>query len=152
MLLKRTLYCVVGPSNNRFCINIILLYYSNCWLIFRIRTFRFHCILVFTFQTSLFSVLLSMSRQAAVHSSRLRYSHPSLGLPPCFHRLHEPHSSCIHTSGCPCLPWHCQPHLVEVRYGGCPSCLSRSSRIRLARYRFPSTSPSLHSQCLTSNL
>ena len=44
-----------------------------------------------------------MSRQAAVHSSRLRYSHPSLELPPCSHRLHEPRSSCIHTIGCPCL-------------------------------------------------
>ena len=44
-----------------------------------------------------------MSRQAVVHSSRLRYSHPSLELPPCFHRLHELRSSCIHTIGCPCL-------------------------------------------------
>ena len=44
-----------------------------------------------------------MSKLAAVHSSRLRYSHPNLELPPCFHRLHEPRSSCIHTSGCPCL-------------------------------------------------
>ena len=44
-----------------------------------------------------------MSRQAVVHSSRLRYSHPSPELPPCFHRLHVPRSSCIHTSGCPCL-------------------------------------------------
>ena len=43
-----------------------------------------------------------MSKQEAVHSSRLRYSHPSLELPPCFHRLHEPRSSCIHTNGCPC--------------------------------------------------
>ena len=90
-----------------------------------------------------------MSKLAVVHSSRLRYSHPSLEPPPCFHRLHEPHSSCIHTIGCPCLPWHCQPHPVEARYGGCPSYLNRSSRTRLARYRFPSTSPSRHSQCLT---
>ena len=44
-----------------------------------------------------------MNRQAVVHSSRLRYSLPSLELLPCFHRLHEPRSSCIHTSGCPCL-------------------------------------------------
>ena len=44
-----------------------------------------------------------MSKLAAVHSSRLRYSHPSLELPPCFHRLHVPRSSCIHTIGCPCL-------------------------------------------------
>ena len=44
-----------------------------------------------------------MSIQAVVHSSRLRYSHSSLELLPCFHWLHEPHSSCIHTSGCPCL-------------------------------------------------
>lgn len=90
-----------------------------------------------------------MSRPAVVHSSRLRYSHPSLELPPCFHRLHEPRSSCIHTSGCPCLPWHCHYHLVVAGYGGCPSCLSRSSQTRLARYRFPSTSPSRHSRCQT---
>ena len=44
-----------------------------------------------------------MSKQVAVHSSRLRYSHPSPELPPCFHRLHELRSSCIHTIGCPCL-------------------------------------------------
>ena len=44
-----------------------------------------------------------MSKQAAVHSSRLQYSHPSLELLPYFHRLHEPRSSCIHTSGYPCL-------------------------------------------------
>ena len=44
-----------------------------------------------------------MSKQAVVHSSRLLYSHPGLELPPCFHRLHEPRSSCIHTNGCPCL-------------------------------------------------
>ena len=44
-----------------------------------------------------------MSKQAVVHSSRLRYSHPSLELPPYFHRQHGPRSSCIHTSGCPCL-------------------------------------------------
>ena len=44
-----------------------------------------------------------MSRQAVVHASRLRYSHPSLEPPPCFHRLHEPRSSCIHTIGYPCL-------------------------------------------------
>ena len=91
-----------------------------------------------------------MSKQAVVHSSRLRYSHPSLELLLCFHRLHELRSSCIHTSECPCLPWHCQPHPVEARYGGCPSCLSRSSQTRLARYRFPSTSPLRHSQCLSS--
>ena len=92
-----------------------------------------------------------MSKQAVVRASRLRYSHPILELPPCFHRLHEPRSSCIHTNGCPCLPWHCQPHPVEVRYGGCPNCLGRSSQTRLARYRFPSTSPSRHSQCLSSH-
>ena len=91
-----------------------------------------------------------MSKQAVVHSSQLRYSHPNLELPPCFHRLHELRSSCIHTIGCPCQPWHCQPHLVEAGYGGCPSCLSRSSQTRLARYRFPSTSPLRHSQCLSS--
>ena len=44
-----------------------------------------------------------MSKQATVHSSLLRYSHPSLELLLCFHRLHEPRSSCIHTIGCPCL-------------------------------------------------
>ena len=44
-----------------------------------------------------------MSRQAVVHSSRLRYSHPSLELPPFFHRLHEPRCFCIHTIGYPCL-------------------------------------------------
>ena len=93
-----------------------------------------------------------MSKQAVAHSSRLRYSHPSLELLLCFHRLHVPRSSCIHTSGCPCLPWHCQPHLVEARYGGCPSCLSCSSQTRLAGYRFPSTSPSRHSQCLKNNV
>ena len=91
-----------------------------------------------------------MSKQAVVHSSRLRYSHPSLELPPCFHRLHEPRSSCIHTSGYPCLPWHCQPHPVEARYGDCPNCLNRSNQTRLARYRFPLTSPSRHSRCLSS--
>ena len=45
----------------------------------------------------------------------------------------------------------CQPHPVGVRYGGCPNCLGRSSQTRLARYRFPSTSPSRHSQCLSSH-
>ena len=89
------------------------------------------------------------SRLEVIRTSRLQYSHPSLELPPCFHRLHEPRSSCIHTIGCPCLPWRCLPHLVEARYGGCPSCLSRSIRTRLARYRFPSTFPSRHSQCLS---
>ena len=44
-----------------------------------------------------------MSRQAVVHSSRLRYSHPSLELPSCFYRLHEPRSSYFHTIECPCL-------------------------------------------------
>ena len=44
-----------------------------------------------------------MNRQAVVHSSRLRYSHPSLEQPPCFRRLHELRSSCIHTIGYPCL-------------------------------------------------
>lgn len=44
-----------------------------------------------------------MSKQAVVHSSRLRYSHSSLELPPYFHRLYELRSSCIHTIGCPCL-------------------------------------------------
>ena len=44
-----------------------------------------------------------MSKQAVVHSSRLRYSHSSLELPPYFHRLHELRSSCIHTIGCPYL-------------------------------------------------
>ena len=44
-----------------------------------------------------------MSKQAVVHSSRLLYSHPSLELLLCFHLLHEPRSSCIHTIGCPCL-------------------------------------------------
>ena len=68
-----------------------------------------------------------MSRQAVVHSSQLRYSHLNLELPPCFHRLHEPRSSCIHTIGCPFLPWHCRPHLVGAKYGGYPSCLSRSN-------------------------
>lgn len=90
-----------------------------------------------------------MSKQAAVHSSRLLYSYPSLEPPPCFHRLHEPHSSCIHTIGFPCLSWHCHSRLVEARCGDSPNCLSRSSRTRLARYRFPSTSPSQHSQCQT---
>ena len=91
-----------------------------------------------------------MSTQAVVHSSRLQHSHPSHGLPPCSHRLHEPRSSCIHTDGCPCPPWHYHPHLLEAKYGGYPSCLSRSIRTRLARYRFPSTSPLRHSQCLSS--
>lgn len=44
-----------------------------------------------------------MSKQAVVHSSRLRYSHSCLELPPYFHRLHELRSSYIHTIGCPCL-------------------------------------------------
>ena len=44
-----------------------------------------------------------MNKQADVHSSRLLYSHPSLEPRPCFHRLHEPRSSCIHTSGYSCL-------------------------------------------------
>ena len=44
-----------------------------------------------------------MSKQAVVHSSKLRYSHPSPELPSCFHRQYEPRSSCIHTIGCPCL-------------------------------------------------
>ena len=44
-----------------------------------------------------------MSRQAVGHASRLRYSRSSLELPLCFHRLHEPRSSCIHTSRYPCL-------------------------------------------------
>ena len=44
-----------------------------------------------------------MSRQAVVHSSRLRYSYPSLELPPYFHQLNESSSSCIHTIGYPCL-------------------------------------------------
>lgn len=44
-----------------------------------------------------------MSKQAVVHSSRLRYSHSNLELPPYFHRLHELRSSCIHTIGCPYL-------------------------------------------------
>ena len=44
-----------------------------------------------------------MSRQEAGRVSRLLYSHPSFELPPCFHRLHEPRSSCIQTGGCPCL-------------------------------------------------
>lgn len=91
-----------------------------------------------------------MSRQTADRASRLLYCRPSLELPPCSHRLYEPRSSCIHTSGCLCLPWHCHSHLIKVRYGGCPSCRSRSSQTRLARYRFPSTSPSRHSQCLSS--
>lgn len=69
-----------------------------------------------------------MSKQVAVRVSRLQYSHPSLELPPCFHRQHEPHNFCIHTSGCPYLLWHCQFHLVEARYGDSPSYLSRSSR------------------------
>ena len=60
-----------------------------------------------------------MSRQVAVLSSRLRYSRPSLELLPCFHRLHEPRSSCIHIGGYPYLPWHCHPHLVGEKYGGC---------------------------------
>ena len=93
-----------------------------------------------------------MSRQAVVHSSRLQYSHPSLELPPCFRRQHEPRSSCIHTNGCSCLPWHCQPHSVEARFGGCPSCLSRSNRTRLARYRFPSTSLFQHRQRLKNSV
>lgn len=50
-----------------------------------------------TFQTPQSSVLPSMRKQAVVHSSQLRYSHPSLELRPCFHRLHEPCSSCFHT-------------------------------------------------------
>ena len=50
-----------------------------------------------TFQIPQSSVLPSMSKQAAVHSSQLQYSHPSLELRPCFHRLHEPLSYCIHT-------------------------------------------------------
>ena len=89
-----------------------------------------------------------MSRLAVVHSSRLRYSHPNLELPPCFHRLHELSSSYTHTSGCPYQPWHCLPHPVEARCGDCPSCLSRSSQTRLAGYRFPSTSPLRHSESL----
>lgn len=93
-----------------------------------------------------------MSKQAVVHSSRLRYNLLSLELPPCFHRLHKPRSSCIHTSGCSCLPWHYHPHPVEARYGGCPSYQSHSSRTRQVRYRFPSTSPSRHSQCLKNNV
>ena len=93
-----------------------------------------------------------MSKQEAGRASRLRYSHPNLEPLPSFHRLHEPRSSCIHTSGCPYLPWHCQPHLVEARCGDSPSCLSRSSRTRLAKYRFPSTSPSRHSQCLKNSV
>lgn len=56
-----------------------------------------------------------MSKQAADRASRLLYSHSSLELPPCFHRQHEPRSSCIHTIGCPCLPWHCHLHLAEAR-------------------------------------
>ena len=48
------------------------------------------------------------------------------------------------------VSWHCQPHPVVARYGGCPSCLNHSSQTRLAKYRFPSTSPSRHSQCLSS--
>ena len=44
-----------------------------------------------------------MNKQAIVRAFRLRYSHPSLELPPYFHRLYEPHCSCIHTGGCPCL-------------------------------------------------
>ena len=44
-----------------------------------------------------------MSKPELVRFSWLRYSHPSLELRPCFHRLHEPRSSCIHTIGCPCL-------------------------------------------------
>ena len=44
-----------------------------------------------------------MSRQVAVRISRLQYSRPSLELPPCSHRQHEPRSSCIHTSGYHCL-------------------------------------------------
>ena len=44
-----------------------------------------------------------MSKPEVVHPSQLRYSHPSLELPPCFHRLHERRSSCIHASRCPCL-------------------------------------------------
>ena len=44
-----------------------------------------------------------MSKQAVVHSSKLRYSHPIPELPSCFHRQYEPRSSCIHTIGCPCL-------------------------------------------------
>ena len=48
-------------------------------------------------------IYLSKNKQAVVHSSRLRYSHPSLELPPYFHRQHELRSSCIYTIGCPCL-------------------------------------------------
>ena len=68
-----------------------------------ISLFRFHLLIyslyrsITTFPIPLSSVPLSKSRQAAVHFSRLQYSHPSLEPPPCFHRLHEPHSSCIHT-------------------------------------------------------
>ena len=91
-----------------------------------------------------------MSKQAAGRASRLRGSHPRLELPPCFHRLHGPRSCCNHTIGCPCLTWCCQPHPMGARYGNCPNCLSRSSRTRLARYRFPSASPSQHSLCLSS--
>ena len=52
-----------------------------------------------TFQTPQSSVLPSMRKQAVVHSSRLRYSHPSLEQQPCFHRLHEPRCSYINTNG-----------------------------------------------------
>ena len=44
-----------------------------------------------------------MSKPELVRSSWLRYSHPDLELLPCFHRLHEPRSSCIHTIGYYCL-------------------------------------------------
>ena len=104
-----------------------------------ISLFRFHLLIyslyrsITTFPIPLSSVPPSKSRQAAVHSSRLRYSHPSLELPPYFHRLHVLRSSCIHTIGCPCLPWHCQPHPVEAWCGGCPSCLSRSSQTQAGK-------------------
>ena len=44
-------------------------------------------ILFTIFQTLLFFVLPSSHRPTTVRASRLRYSHPSLELPPCFHRL-----------------------------------------------------------------
>ena len=40
--------------------------------------------------------------------------------------------SCIHTIEYLYQLWHCHSHLVGVKFGGCPSFLSRSIQTRLA--------------------
>ena len=84
-----------------------------------------------------------MSKQAVVHSSRLRYSHSSLELPPYFHRLHELRSSCIHTIGCPYLrcdniaiacfraAWFDTDSNYAVLIGSIAQCLAEHSLILL---------------------